>query len=89
LSREAFENGDDGSEPTFDGRRAYLKDEVVAVTVGYQAGYAVGLGVEETVDPGMSSPQPCHSPLRQHGCFRRGFRYPGVSPFTWRFGASC
>jgi hypothetical protein len=37
-SEEVFENGDDGSEPTFDGRRAQLEDEVVVVTVGYQAG---------------------------------------------------
>jgi len=45
--------GDDGSEPRFDGRRAHLEDEVLAVTVGYQAGDAVGLGVEEAVDVGV------------------------------------
>ena len=37
----------------FDGRRAHLEDEVVAVTVGSQAGDAVGLGVEEAVDVGV------------------------------------
>ena len=30
-----------------------MEDEVVAVTVGYQAGDAVGLGVEEAVDVGV------------------------------------
>jgi hypothetical protein len=30
-----------------------LEDEVVAVTVGYQAGDAVGLGVEEAGDVGV------------------------------------